>query len=167
MSDIRNWSKEYLTEFTSIYREQPCLWKIKDKWLYTNRNLKTMAYEKLANFAQTVYSDANKTWVVQRVQSLRGSFRKEFNKWNETRNKTGSSTDSVHVPSLWYYNQLLFTKEQETPEESISNLSDGENNDAMMSTNIHNTTLPEEVNKQLNSEMTLQVCNVPIKKKNY
>lgn len=164
MSDIRNWSKEFLTEFISIYREQPCLWKIKDKKVYTNRNLKNMAYEKLAIFAKTVYPDANKTWVVQRVQSLRGSFRKEFNKWNETRNKTGSSTDSVHVPSLWYYNQLLFTKEQETPEKSISNLSDDENNDDV-STNIHESTLIEEVNKQLNSGSPAQVCNV-FKKKN-
>lgn len=98
MSDIRNWTKEFLTEFINIYREEPCLWKIKDKSVYTNRNLKTIAYNRLADYSKTVYPEANRTWVVNRIQSLRGSFSKKFNKWYETKNKSGSSADNVHIP---------------------------------------------------------------------
>lgn len=163
MSDIRNWTKEFLTEFINIYRGQPCLWKIKDKKVYTNRNLKTIAYDLLTDYSKTVYPEANRAWVVSRIQSLRGSFRKKFNKSYETKNKSGSSADSVHIPSLWYYNQLLFTKEQEMPEESISNISDDENND-FIPENGQNNVISEDNyidnNEKINDDnlITVKVC---------
>lgn len=159
MSDIRNWTKEFLTEFINIYREEPCLWKIKDRKVYTNRNLKTIAYDRLTDFSKTVYPEANRAWIVSRIQSLRGSFRKEFNKCYETKNKSGSSADTVHIPSLWYYNQLIFTKEQEMPEESSSNISD-EENDFSASENVQENELSENINEKIHDEnlTTVEVC---------
>jgi hypothetical protein len=92
---------------------------------YSNRNLKTQAYKKLINVVKTVYPEANREWVMNRIQSLRGLFRKELKKVQESK-KSGSSADAVNVPSLWYYDLLLFTRDQEEPEESISNLEERE-----------------------------------------
>jgi hypothetical protein len=82
MSDIRSWLKEFLTEFMTIYKSETCLWKKKSKE-YSNRNFKTQAYGKLTNVVKTVYPEGNREWVVNRIQSLRGSFRKELQKVQE------------------------------------------------------------------------------------
>lgn len=98
-------------------------------------------------------------WVVNRMYSLCGSFRKEFNKYNETKNKIGSSADNinVHIPSLWYYDQLLLTKEQEMPEKSISNISDDDDNGDESNTEYLSTQINYEKNRDENVT-TVQVC---------
>lgn len=40
--------------------------------------------------------------------------------------RSGSSKDYIYVPTLWYYDLLLFTKDQEIPTDSISNLCENE-----------------------------------------
>jgi len=40
--------------------------------------------------------------------------------------RSGSSKDDIYVPTLWYYDLLLFTKDQEIPTDSISNLGENE-----------------------------------------
>ncbi|KAL4090218.1 hypothetical protein QTP88_025117 [Uroleucon formosanum] len=51
--------------------------------------------------------------------------RKEMKKVMESQ-RSGSSKDDIYVPTLWYYDLLLFTKDQERPTDSISNLSENE-----------------------------------------
>lgn len=38
------WTKEVVSEMIELYKERPCLWKIKDK-TYLNKNLKRLAYD--------------------------------------------------------------------------------------------------------------------------
>lgn len=40
--------------------------------------------------------------------------------------RSGSSKDDIYTPTLWYYDLLLFTKDQEIPTDSISNLGENE-----------------------------------------
>jgi len=40
--------------------------------------------------------------------------------------RSGSSKDDIYVPTLWYYDLLLFTQDQEIPTDSISNLGENE-----------------------------------------
>ncbi|KAL4104590.1 hypothetical protein QTP88_019884 [Uroleucon formosanum] len=53
----------------------------------------------------------------------------------EASKRSGRSTDEIYEPTLWYYDYLLFTKDQDTPLSSVSNLSpemfneDNENNE--------------------------------------
>lgn len=79
MADTRYWNKEFMIEFIEQYKSYPCLWKIKSKE-YINKNLKNEAYEKLVALCKSVYPDANRDFVVKKIQSLRGSFRKEMRK---------------------------------------------------------------------------------------
>lgn len=46
MSDVRNYSKDFLTEFIQLYKSLPALWHIKGKD-YSNRNKKNEAYRVL------------------------------------------------------------------------------------------------------------------------
>lgn len=116
------WSVEAITGFIRLLRENPCLWKIKSKD-YSNRNMKNKAYDELIDFCKTIgFTSADRDFVTKKIQNLRGAFRKELKKVTETQSKSGSSVEDVYKPSLWYYDQLLFTKDQELPTPSLSNM---------------------------------------------
>ncbi|GBP69957.1 hypothetical protein EVAR_85725_1 [Eumeta japonica] len=69
------------------------------------------------------FPEANKDFVAKKIQSLRGSFRTELKKGSRSQ-RSGSGADENYVPSLWYYNLLLFTKDQELPTDSVSSIAD-------------------------------------------
>ncbi|XP_030747080.1 uncharacterized protein LOC115875704 [Sitophilus oryzae] len=120
MVDSRYWSKDFIRHFIEIYKSYPCLWKVRSKD-YTNKNLKNKAYEKLVEVCKTIYPEANKDYVIKKIQSFRGSFRKEVKRVAESM-RSGTGVDDVYVPTLWYYDLLLFTSDQEIPTASISNM---------------------------------------------
>nr|CAD7433888.1 unnamed protein product [Timema monikensis] len=122
MTDIRHASKEFLTRFIEIYKSHPALWKVKSKE-YANRNLKNAGYDALVEFYRKVDSKADRDFVAKKIQSLRGSFRKELKKFVKSR-KSGASSDDHYVPSLWYFDLLSFTWEHETPSESVDTTMD-------------------------------------------
>lgn len=117
MSDIRLISKEFITEFISIYRSHPALWKTKSKD-YVNRNLKNIGYEALINLYKQVDSNADRDVVSKKIQSLRGSFRKELKKYEQFQ-KSGAGLVEQYMPSLWYFDLLMFTRDQELPNDSL------------------------------------------------
>lgn len=120
--DIRLWSKELTTDFINKYRGYPCLWKIKSEE-YKNRSLRDEAYRQIANFCKSRgFPEANREFVVRKIQSLRGSFRKEYKKYCKTSKKC--------FPSLWYYDLLLFTKDQDPTMDSVSDTEESGNQDA-------------------------------------
>jgi len=118
MSDTRYWSKEFTTTFLKKYREFPCLWKIKSKE-YLNKNL--TAYDELIDLCKTIYPEANRDFVLKKIQGLRGSFRKELKKVLNSK-RSGNGADQIYEPTLWYYDLLKFTIDQETPSHSICNI---------------------------------------------
>jgi hypothetical protein len=79
-----SWTSDNLEKCIELCRSFPCLWMSKSDG-YKNRNLKNRAYQKLVDFCKTaVWPDANKDFVIQKIQRIRGSFRKELKKINET-----------------------------------------------------------------------------------
>ncbi|KAK9711262.1 Alcohol dehydrogenase transcription factor Myb/SANT-like [Popillia japonica] len=95
-----------------------------------------------------IRKEANRDFVVKKIQSLRGSFRKEAKKVEESK-RSGASADDVYVPSLWYYDLLLFTKDQEMPTSSISNISYIQESD-----NLEDQYVEHEVDVSLSEEST-------------
>jgi hypothetical protein len=120
MADSRCWTKEFVTDFINLYMQMPCLWRIKSRD-YTNKNLKNEAYDKLVEFCKPVFPDANRDFVYKKIQSLRASFRKELKKFLDSK-RSGTVADEVYQPTLWYFDLLLFTMDQEIPSQSISNI---------------------------------------------
>ncbi|XP_063223325.1 uncharacterized protein LOC134531555 [Bacillus rossius redtenbacheri] len=120
MSDSRNYSKQFLTEFLEVYRSEPCLWKVKSKE-YLNRDKKAAAYERLVSVMKTVDCDATRESVVKKINNFWSNFRKELKKHEDSKT-SGVGSDDVYTPKLWYLDLLLFLQDQETPKQSTSNL---------------------------------------------
>lgn len=122
MCDIRSWNKDFLADFIAIYEKNPCLWKIKSKD-YSNKHLKSSAYEMLAKKLKEIDENATKDEVIKKINSIRGSYRKERNKVKQS-SKSGAGSDQIHKPTLWYYHLLSFLGDQESPKPSFSNIED-------------------------------------------
>lgn len=120
MSDLRIVPRAFLSEFIHLYRDNPCLWKIKSKE-YSDKNKKNVAYEQLRIKLSEIDPEATKEAVVKKINSLRSCFRKELKKVKDSL-KSGNGTDDNYTPSLWYYDDLLFLTDQELPRQSVSNL---------------------------------------------
>jgi hypothetical protein len=56
---------------------------------------------------------------VKKINNLPSTFRKELKKVNNSK-WSGTSVNDLYVPSQWYYNELLFLVDQETPDKSLS-----------------------------------------------
>jgi hypothetical protein len=63
----------------------------------------------------------HKEFVIKKIQGIRGCFRKELRKTKKTL-KSGCGEEDMHKPSLWYFDLLLFTKDQEEPTANTSNI---------------------------------------------
>lgn len=134
MADMRTWSKDFIEDLIALYKSFPCLWKIKSEE-YKYKNLKEEAYRVIVEFCKDKgFPDANRDFVVKKLQSLRGSFRKELKKVADSQ-RDGKGKDEVYKSTLWYYDNLLFTKDQELPNSSTSNI-DGDPDDESL-TNDH------------------------------
>ncbi|CAJ0932252.1 unnamed protein product [Ranitomeya imitator] len=115
-------SEEFVRELIEMYRSLPCLWQIKSAE-YSNRNKKREAYGKLvALFKQhNPCEKVDESVVRKKIQGLRTVYKKEMNKVVKSM-KSGAATDEVYVPSLWYYDLLGFTRDQELPRTMVSSM---------------------------------------------
>ncbi|XP_066908450.1 uncharacterized protein [Halyomorpha halys] len=97
--------KKFWKEFIELYKEQTCLWDNNSKD-YSNRNARNRAYDALVAKCREKFPNAEKYFVAKKINSLRTSFRRQFRKIQE-------STNEVVEPTLWYFDLLLFTLDQE------------------------------------------------------
>lgn len=120
MTDMRSYSKEFIAEFIDLYKEHPCLWKVKSKE-YSNRDIRNQSYNKLVNKLKEVEREANKETVIKKINSLRTAFRREQKKIADSK-RSGAGTDDIYIPKLWYFNLLTFTADQEVQRDGKSTL---------------------------------------------
>lgn len=125
--------REILEEFINIYRNEPCLWQIKNQD-YHNRDKKTAAYNKLIAQYKKIEPNANRDMIVKKMNGLRTNYRKEKKKVEESK-RSGTGTNDVYVPTLWYYHLLKFLDDdQAMPRSSRSNMD--ENDCSQVSTQL-------------------------------
>ncbi|XP_068205487.1 uncharacterized protein [Palaemon carinicauda] len=113
-------SREVLSDFIDLYQSFPCLWKIKSADYY-NKHAKQIAQDKLVEKLKECDPNADRESCLRKINFLRASFRKEFKKVQASY-KSGASTDDIYKPNLWYYEKLLFLKDQEMPGRSRSTI---------------------------------------------
>lgn len=99
----------FLTCFIQVYKQLPCLWRVKSKD-FCNKSKREEAWRSLVDFTGKSIPDVDVEFVKKRVEILRASFRKEFNRVRESL-KSGSGP--VHVPKLWYYDLMSFVGNQQ------------------------------------------------------
>ncbi|GBM25917.1 hypothetical protein AVEN_94361-1 [Araneus ventricosus] len=102
--------RQFIIDVIELYKQLPCLWK-KASPDYFDKNKRDMAMEQLIELFKTKYVNADKDLVQKKITSIRGSYRKEYNKVKASL-KSGASTNKVHIPKLWYYNLLTFLEDQ-------------------------------------------------------
>lgn len=108
-------------EFIGMYRSYPCLWDVKSK-SYMDRNLKNLAMETLIEKCKEVNPSANKDYVAKKIHNMRCSFRRELKKIKNSK-PTGTQTDDVYIPTLWYFDLLSFITDTEVPRKGTENIS--------------------------------------------
>lgn len=116
-----NDNKHFWSEFIELYRDQRSLWDVKSKG-YCNKHSRNDGYSILLEKCREVFPTADEKFVKSKIESLRASFRRELKKVQQSKNKTGSSQDDVHEPSLWYYDLMTFIVDQEVARKGISSL---------------------------------------------
>jgi len=122
MSDLRQCSHEFLTEFIELYKSFPCLWQVKSKD-YSDKHKKNLAYEELIKKFREVDSSANKETVSKKINSLRTVYKKELAKLKKSAT-SGAGEDDIYKPVLWYFDLFNFLNDQDiprTPRETIDN----------------------------------------------
>lgn len=120
--------RQFWEEFLNMYQLHTCLWNTKAKE-YSDRNLRNEAYGELVNKCKEKFPNANKDFVVKKIHTMRCSFRRELKKVINSL-KSGSATEEVYVPSLWYYDLLSFIADSEMPRKGTSNLDLDEEDDS-------------------------------------
>lgn len=112
--------REFWEEFLNLYKLYPCLWNSKCKE-YSNRQLRESAIAVLVDKCKEKYSSSDRNFVMKKIHSFRCAFRRELKKVVNSL-KSGSATEEVYVPNLWYYDILNFIADSEMPREAKSNL---------------------------------------------
>ncbi|KAG8337730.1 hypothetical protein J6590_015392 [Homalodisca vitripennis] len=124
MADLRQCSREFLTDFIALYESFLCIWRVKSKE-YNDRDKEAEAYEILANKFREIDVTANRETVVNKINSLRSVYRKELAKINKSIS-SGAGEDEIYKPSLWYFDLLHFLNDQETPRQSRNTMEENE-----------------------------------------
>jgi hypothetical protein len=120
MTDIRGYTREFLSELIILYRSVPCLWRVKSKE-YLDRNSKDKAWDSIVEKFREVDPETDKGSVVKKINSLKTSWRRENKKIRESM-RSGAGADDVYVPKLWYFDLLNYIEDEETPRDSLTNM---------------------------------------------
>lgn len=102
--------KEFVYLLISLYRDLPALWKVESKD-YRNKKKRRLAIKKMLDVLQTVKPDFDEEKLKKKINVLRTNFNKEHKKIEKIR-KSGAYGDDIIEPTLWYYSDFLFIKDQ-------------------------------------------------------
>ncbi|KAL4085314.1 hypothetical protein QTP88_027173 [Uroleucon formosanum] len=102
---------EFWREFINLYRELPAVWKIKSDD-YKSRDLKSECYVKLIDKLKELEPTADINCTKRKINTLRSNFRRELKKQINSR-KSGAGSDDMYEPTVWYFNDLEFLRDQE------------------------------------------------------
>ncbi|XP_046977370.1 uncharacterized protein LOC124543255 [Vanessa cardui] len=118
-----NKEKTVWTQIFEIYKEMPHLWDKKNK-NYMNKEMRNDSFRILLE----IYKDLDKEATVEVLKNLisnkRTSFYRELKKV-KTGTQTGSGTEDLYIPTLWYFDLLMFLEDTcEASRSSVDTLVD-------------------------------------------
>ncbi|XP_066152069.1 uncharacterized protein [Euwallacea fornicatus] len=160
----RNKDREFVIEFLQLYREYPALWKIKSTE-YSDRNLKDNAYKVLIEKYKEIDPKADKETVKKKINSLRTNYRKELTKVKASY-KSGTNTDDIYVPALWYFNELNFLQDQYIPKDECSAIISQNEEEGIIDVlvDIHEQNVSEERRRNVKDRPKPNIQRPPGKK---
>ncbi|CAH0717477.1 unnamed protein product, partial [Brenthis ino] len=102
--------RDFTSLLISLYHDRPELWKIQSKD-YSNKHKKSLAVKSIVNVLKTYKTDFDEDKYKKKINVLRTNFNKEYQKIEKAK-RSGASSDDIPKPTLWYFNQFLFIKDQ-------------------------------------------------------
>jgi hypothetical protein len=118
--------RKILLEFLECYWSLPILWDTNHA-AYNNRQKKCDAYNELLNKFKQVEPNTTRDTMVWKINSMLLAFLR-VEKLRDSK-RSWASADYVYKQLLWYFNELLFLLDQDTPVQSRSTVHEG--NEAM------------------------------------
>lgn len=93
---------------------------------------------------------------------MRTCFRKGLKKYNVSL-KSGSGTEDVHKPNLWYFDLLLFLNDQETPRQGRDTITEHDNLDNLtiytyILCTFFKTYLTDHIILPVNFSFVVKIC---------
>lgn len=120
-------NSETLLRFIELYRKNECLWNIKlDD--YKKHDKRKNAVAEIA-----LELNVSEEFVKKKIQSLRSTYIQEKKKIYESKT-TGTGSDDVYSPSLYWFHELDFLQDVIVPRKTTSNL---ENNTQVITFTIN------------------------------
>lgn len=116
MSNNKATERAFILECIRVYKSLPALWNCKCKG-YSNRQEKNEAYDVLIKKFREKYPESTREDVTRKINSLRTNFRKEVKRINGW-NRNGSGTDDGEEPTLWYFEEMSFLRDQDDSQKS-------------------------------------------------
>ncbi|XP_049316691.1 uncharacterized protein LOC125775342 [Bactrocera dorsalis] len=108
---VSRMNEQFWKEFFELYRSFQELWQVKSE-CYKNKNKKNAAYEVLLTKLREIDSNASLDNLKSKINSLRSSYRRELKKKKRSE-KSGAGVEDIHIPTLWYFDDLSFLEDQE------------------------------------------------------
>lgn len=103
------WTKEQISVLINAYKEETCLYAIQSP-NYHNKHLRAEALMRVCNAVNNVRLNTTTKECQTKFHNLRNQFNVE-NAKRRSSIKSGAGTNDIYVPSLWYFNSMLFLEE--------------------------------------------------------
>lgn len=104
-----------LLHFIELYRKNECLWNVKAVDYKKSDKRKKAVAEMAIQFGVT------EEFVKKKIQSLRSTYIQEKKKIADSK-RTGTGSDDVYIPSLFWFHELEFLQDVIIPRKTTSNL---------------------------------------------
>ena len=120
MSHDGEWSRDHTERLIELYRDAPCLWKVKSKE-YKDRVVRVQALERINEEMKTIDSSMTIEKIRKKIHTLRNQFRGEIKKMNDVM-KSGAGAEDSFTSRLWCFQLLSFLKDGDEKRPSVSSL---------------------------------------------
>ncbi|XP_031331689.1 uncharacterized protein LOC116162167 isoform X2 [Photinus pyralis] len=112
-----SWSREQVTMLIEVYKNHPYLYVVKSPQ-YKNKHARNAALTDICSKLEAVKAGVTIADVKNKFAALRQNFLVEYRK-HENSMKSGSGTDQVYIPTIWYYDLMLFVLEHSIAKTAI------------------------------------------------
>ncbi|KAF0757141.1 MADF domain-containing protein [Aphis craccivora] len=79
------WNRKLLFDFIELYESHPCLWHMDKEAMFYNKAVKKLAYMELVDLIKNDFPTADIKFVKAKIKNIRNSFRREYNKVENSR----------------------------------------------------------------------------------
>ena len=120
MSHDGEWPRDHTERLFELYRDAPCLWKVKSKE-EKDRVVRVKSLVRINEEMKTIDSSMTIAKMRKKIHTLRNQFRSEINKMNNVM-KSGAGAEDSFTSWLWCFQLLSFLKDGYEKRPSVSSL---------------------------------------------